>query len=377
MKQIFAFLSIATLMSGCASAPGPVNPGSSGAIVPEAPEKTVFIRASFDDDPSQFLGRFLPDELAPDAMDENSARVSSRCARFLSSRTVNASGTFEQTFNASGGVKGSLGVKSLGSIGGASTSDAGLLVKYAMAKKMVVTVADPDGFAQCCEAAPGECSSRMIGEFWYGTGTVSQFAGRQDEVDAKFSKGTVDAEIGYKDGWAWKRVSTFENAYFAFRTVAGPQKSQVCQQDWVREPPRSLDGQYFIGSAAVLAPEPKAREEAMRNARREVVKFLGERITEAYAGASSSIDGAIADQTLVTAAADGVARRVKDRCWGDVRVRQTPDGPYTEIRVLAFLPSSELEAAKVEVVDAMADAAEKQDKPAAAKLRGLASRLRR
>src|SRR5690606_26366793 len=139
----------------------------------------------------------------------------------------------------------------------------GLLVKYTLSKKMVVGVADPDGFAQCCESAPGECGSRMIGEFWFGTGTVSQFAGRADEVGVQVTKGVVDTDLSYKDGWAWRRVSTFENAYFAFRTATGPERSQICRGDWAREPPQSLDGQFFVGAAAVLAPEPKAREEAL------------------------------------------------------------------------------------------------------------------
>lgn len=379
MKRNVIVLGVVFLVGCGTNPPSPTESG--GVVVPEPPEKSVFIRASFDEDPSDFLGRFLPEGTASEAIDETAARVSSRCAKYLSKKTMSASGTYEQTFNASRGVKGSLGVKPFGSISGSHGADAGLLVKYQMTKKMIVTVADADGFAQCCEAAPGECSSWMIGEFWYGTGTVSQFAGRQNEIGAEVSKGKVDAEISYKDGWAWKRVSTFENAYFAFRTAAGPAagsgRSGLCDSNWSRELPQSLDGQFFVGTAAVLAAEPKAREEAMRNARREVVKYLGETITEEYSGAHSSMDGAIADQTLVTAAAQGVAKRVKDRCWSDATVRSTPEGPYTEIRVLAFLPKSEVEPAQVEAVEAMADAAEKQKKPEAAKLKALAAKMRR
>lgn len=367
---------LSLMLTACVS--NPRNPTESGGpIVPEPPEKSVFIRASFDDDPSDFLGRFLPEGIAPEAIDETAARLSSRCAKHLTSRTMNASGSFEQTFNASSGVKGSLGVKPFGAISASHGADSGLLVKYKMTKKMVVAVKDADAFAQCCEAAPGECTSRMIGEFWYGTGTVSQFAGKQTDVEGNVSKGKVDAGFSYKDGWAWKRVSEFEDAYFAFRTVAGPSATRLCHSDWSRELPQSLDGQFFVGTAAVLAPEPKAREEAMLNARREVVKYLGVTISETYAGASTSMGGAIADQTLVGAAAQGVAKRVKDRCWTDAKMRSTPEGPFTEIRVLAFLPNAELAPAQVEAVEAMAEAAEKKKSPEAGNLRALATKMRR
>lgn len=368
-------LALVLTLAGCPSnPPKPEVPGS--AIVPDPPEKSVFIRASFDDDPSEFIGRFLPDDLAQDRIDETAAKVGGRCGKFLSKKTVNASGTFEQTFNASNGVKGSLGVKPFGSISAGTSSDAGLLVKYAMTKKMLVTVSDADGLARCCESAPAECGTQMIGEFWFGTGTVSQFAGRESDISASVSKGKVDADFSYKDGWGWKRVSSFENAYFAFRTTAGPTKSRLCEGNWQSEVPQSLDGQYFVGVAAVLAPEPKAREEAMRNARREVVKYLGERLTETYSGESSTIGGALADSTLVTAAAEGLAERVKDRCWTQATSRSTPEGPFTELKVLAFFPAEQEKAAQAAAIQAMADTAAVQKKASAKPLANLAKKLK-
>lgn len=376
MSRVLALplLALALPLAACGSnPPKPEVPGS--PINPDPPEKSVFIRASFDDDPSEFIGRFLPEGITQDRIDETAAKVGGRCGKFLAKKTVNASGTFEQTFNASSGVRASLGVKPFGSIGGGTSSDSGLLVKYAMTKKMLVTVSDPDGLARCCESAPGECGAQMIGEFWFGSGTVSQFAGRESDLTANVSKGKVDADFSYKDGWGWKRVSTFENAYFAFRTTAGPTQSRLCDGNWESEVPQSLDGQYFVGAAAVLAPEPKAREEALRNARREVVKYLGERLTETYAGESSTIGGALADSTLVTAAAEGLAERVKDRCWTRPVTRSTPEGPFTEMKVLAFFPADQEKAAQAAAIQSMADAAAVQKKASAKPLANLAKKL--
>lgn len=362
------------LLSACPS-PSPID-GPAGPIRPEPPERSVFIRASFDQDPSDFLGRFLPDGIPAENIDETAARVSSRCGKFLTTKTMKASGSFEQTFNASDNVKGSLGVKPFGALNASTTGKAGLLVKYDMTEKMVVKVSDPDAFAQCCEAAPTECGALMIGEFWRGTGTVSQFAGRDNDAGIKGSKGKVDAELTYKDGWAWKRVSSFTDSYFAFRTAAGPEKSTLCQGAWTEEIPQSLDGKYFVGTASVLADEAKAREIALRNARRDVVKYLGEKLTETYSSESSAIEGAISDDTLVNAAAAGVADHVKDRCWSRPVVTSTPEGPHTEIKVLAFFPNGQVKPAEVAAVQTMQKEAVAQKKPAvAAKLQKVAQRL--
>ena len=363
-------LALTLTAGGCASVPER-PPEADGAVRLAPPDKSIFIRASFDQDPSDYLGRFLPAGIATEAIDETAARVSSRCGKYLKAKTVKASGSYEQTFNASSGVKGSLGVQPFGKASAGSTGEAGLLVKYTMTEKMLVTVADADGFARCCESAPGECGERMIGEFIRGTGSVSENAGVDTSAEAGGSYKKVDAELSYKDGFAWKRVSTFEDAYFAFRTVAGPQAGAaaggVCETAWAREVPQSLDGQYFVGAAGVLAPESKAREDAMRNARREVVKYIGEKIAESYEGRSSVIGGALADETLVKAAAEGVAKRVRARCWSDAVVQPTPEGPFTEIRVLAFLPAEEEAATQSEAVEAMAVQAEAEKKPEVAR----------
>lgn len=221
--HVIALLSPGGLVA-CATA-RPEDVGALGAVVPEPPERSVFIRASFDDDPSDYIGRCLPNGLAAGRIDETAARAGGRCRRHLTHRVLNASGTYEQTFNASSGVQGSLGVKPFGQITAGTTADAGLLVQYEITRKMVVSVGDADALAQCCEAAPHECGDQMIGEFWFGTGTISQFAGKATEIAAGGEKGVVKADLTIKDGWGWKRVTTFKDAYFAFRLQAGPSTS--------------------------------------------------------------------------------------------------------------------------------------------------------
>ena len=354
-------LALATLSLGCRAAinTNPNGPIGVGPMV-KPPDRSLFLRQSLDDDPSSYIGRFVDTAVGPDELDEAGARQS-RCSKYISYKVVNASGSFTQSFNASDGAKGSIGVAGYGEASASSGSSAGVLIKYQLKKKMLGEIKDMDAYVACCEAAQGECTDRYVGEFLYGSGTVSQFAGYEDQFKADGGYQITTADFSFENGAAWKRVTTFENVYFAFKTHGATKGGGLCEagDPWARTVPQSLDGKFFVGVSPQAGSESKAREYAMRDARRQVIKYLGESIVEAHTNASSLVNDALKDDTYVEAAAAGVAQKVKDRCWSAPDVARMPAGPMTIMKVLAFFPEKELAAAQLAMVDAMAKAASK------------------
>ncbi len=329
-----------------------------GALV-RPTNQTVFLRSSFDDDPSTYLGGMLKNGLKPSEIDETRG-FRSRCAKYLKTKVVNSNMMFTQVFNAADSVKASLGVAQLGNISGGASSDEGLLVTYKLKRKMLVEFEDEDRFHQCCEAAPDQCTEKMVGEFMFGNGTISQFAGAAEGGSAGGSYGGVDADITIKNGAQWKRVVQFDSVYFAFRTrdVRGAQTAGgTCGKNWVNSIPSSLDGKYFVGISPGAATESQARELARRDARKQAIRFLGEELKMEYSEHSQAVAGVFDDESFVKAAAAGVARRVKDRCWADIEVQRMPEGPSYIARVLSFFPKADEQAAKVETLQEAAKAA--------------------
>ena len=107
-QGVLALSVIPVALAGCKSG-GMVVPDASTSMVVPASNQSIFLRASFDDDPSPYIGHFLPDALAPGEIDENNA-VKTRCSEFITFKEVNASGTFDEVFNSSSKVGASLGV---------------------------------------------------------------------------------------------------------------------------------------------------------------------------------------------------------------------------------------------------------------------------
>lgn len=346
----------AGLLTACSTPQHPDSLPSRGlAVAP--PDRSVFLRASFDDDPSGYVGRFLPDGLEPGEIDEVRA-AQTRCSQFVTTEVVNAGGSFDETFNSSSGVRASLGASGIASLGGGTSAEQGLRVKYQLARKMRARIADAAGFDRCCKAAPDQCASRILGEFLFGTGSIFQAAGSEADFAAEGQKGIVSADVEFKDQVAWKRLTEFQDVYFAFRTTAtrldaGTQPSAPDDCSWASRVPTSLDGQYFVGISPPAASEAAARDLAMRSAREQAVKFIGESLTTSSATSSSALDGVLEDQAVVQAAASGIARRVKDERWCPATTQDTPRGAMVSVKVLAFFPQAEQAAATQEVVQAV------------------------
>ncbi len=346
-----ALLGAALGLGACQKVPDKLP--SRGITVPP-PDQSIFLRASFDDDPSTYIGRFLPDQLSPSQIDENEA-MATRCSAFITHKEIKASGTYDEYYNASTNLGLAVGSPGLGggNLGVGDTST--VRVRYDLTRKMRAEIADQAGFDQCCAAAPDQCPDFIIGEFFFGTGHVFQAVGAQSDFDADGVSPTLMAEVDFKDEVVWKRQSNFDEVYFAFRKQRVRNASQAASADpddcsWANNVPSSLDGKFFVGVSSPATNEADARDLAMRNARAQVVRFLGEYITSASITNSSAVEGYLQDEKVITAVAEALVSRVKDQRWCPAETLETPKGLMFTTRVLAFFPEADKKEAAREAL---------------------------
>ena len=355
---------IAVATAACSGGPEKpdktMNPDQMGPNL-AGPRQGVFLRASFDDDPSHFIGRFLGSNVGEDDIDENRA-VKTECSQFVTYKEVNAAGAYDEYYNSSTTARGNLGVNQAvqatgmtGSGGFNHESGTSIRVKYDITKKLVADVQDPAGFNKCCDASPDNCTGKYIGEFWYGAGTIYENTGQQTGAQAEVAAPQGQGGFEVADGWAWKRSLDFSDVYFAFRVM-----DRLATDDcsWAQKPPKSDSGQYFVGVSPPSPTEDIARTAAMRHARTQAVQYLGEFISSETMNNSSVIDGYVESENVVTTAAEGIANFVKDDRYCGAEQQETPEGIKYVVRVLAFFP----EEKKAEATAATADAIESEAK---------------
>ncbi|RAL22761.1 hypothetical protein DL240_07630 [Lujinxingia litoralis] len=358
-------LLLPSLGTGCSShADKPdVSAMAQGPYVAGAREG-VYLRASFDSDPSMYIGRFISPGVSPDEIDENRG-VQTSCSQYITYREVNAAGQFDEYYQSSSSVKASLGLQAP-AISAAPSGDASVgnerttnvRVRYNLKKKLVAHIEDFDAYNTCCESSADACSGQYIGEFWSGEGTLFQNTGRSTDVDVSAKGGPelggtayqVGGDVEIADGWAWRRAITFEDVYFAFRVV----DAEITGCGWVDRPPQSDEGQYFVGISPPAATGDMARTMAMRNARTQVVQYLGEAIVSESI-TRASLQGYLEDEQVVATAAEGIASRVKDERYCPAETVESPEGLKYIARVLAFFPYGEEERARREMVKSIAD----------------------
>lgn len=357
-----ALTALAALYSlGACGGPKPLPEEVRSAVWRPPLKQSVYLRAAFDDDPSAFIGRFLPAGVANDEVDETRA-AQTRCSKYIAFKTVNAGGSFDESFQSTSAIRASLGATAFGTAKGGHGADSSLRVRYKLAKIIRGEISDPDGFSQCCRAAPDQCPNKYVGEFIFGSGEVMQYAGSQAEVQAGGRYQVVEGELDFKHGTAWKRLTSFENVYFAFRTAAiaesgGDANRNIrCTPDaaWIDAVPQSLDGTYVVGVSRAAASESGARNLAMDDARGQVVKMLGSKIATSSTQRSASLDKVFDNEAVLQAAAAGVAKRVTSQCWKVVQ-EATPDGIMFKAYALAFFPAAEEKAAALEMTAAVKD----------------------
>ncbi len=361
MKLRIVSAAVAALvgMSACSGPQDPKMEMTGQELGPnlKGPRKGVFLRASFDDDPTHFIGRFLANDLAEEAIDENRG-IQTECSKFVTYKDVKAAGNFDEYYNSSTEVSANLGIETEaaklveGAGEGAGNfgrqSGTSIRVQYDLTRKLVAHVEDPSGFEACCNSGPGNCTDRYIGEFWYGKGSIFEKSGAATNADAQASVAQGSGGFEVADGWVWRRGTKFDEVFFAFR-VTDRKITDDCA--WVNELPKSNDGQFFVGVSPPSATEDIARSMSMRHARTQAVQYLGETISSQTFSSSNVVAGYVANDNVVMTAAEGLASFVKDDRYCAVEVQDHPEGLKYVTRVLAFFPNEKKAEATVATID--------------------------
>jgi hypothetical protein len=309
-----------------------------------APARSIHLRTTFDGDPTAYVGRFVPDSIAPDELDENAA-AQTRCSRFFKVKVVDVNQEVDETMYASRQAMASLGIPPIASAQASQGNASTLRVKYVIKKKIQVET-DADQLDACCRADKSQCTGTIIGEFVFGSGEIMQAVDAKTKVAGEGAHPAAKAGAGYEESSSWKRVRRFDDMFFAFQTTKTPLglgggATSTSDCSWCDQLPGSLDGKYFCGVSPDAPSEAMARDLAMRSAREQVVKYLGELLETQSSSKASVVKGVLDDQQVVTAMASGVASRVKDERWCPAREVPTPDGARYRSRVLAFFPEAQ------------------------------------
>lgn len=354
-------LTLLTLFAACAkqgesprvSIPNPVGPTV-------APPANVFLRNSFDTDPSRYVGRFVADSEV--AIDESNS-IPRACSRYVTSSVIEAGGTErEELFRSSSSAAASVGVPVVASGDASGAREAAILIKYTETKKVVSSIADPAGFATCCADSGNQCSGRYISEFIEGTGEIYYSLGTEAQLKASGGYQSLAASVEVKNGMVWQRATRFTNpVYFAFKvsptgTAVPTGASTACPPDWSASVPKSDKGTYFVGVSDPIKSEREARDIALLQARKQAVEYLGQQLKSGtnivthVEGDVSALDALYASNGSLEAAANGISQYVAAERWS-VCKEPGEDASYYKAYTLAMLPASAYTAAAQATVD--------------------------
>lgn len=327
------------LLAGCPKTPGPQAPSM-------APSSNVYLRNSFDTDPSGYIGRFLPAGLAD--LDESSG-MTMACSEHISWRFVDGGGVkTSEVLNASTAVSARFGVPLVARGSGSASATRSARVAYTLTGKMVSTVEDPAAFAACCKAQPDQCTDRMVGEFLQGTGSVYFEASREAGASGEGTdpSSMAGGDVTFSHGSAWQRAAEFPNpVYFAFKVTPTPYTQQAVTTcaDWVQSPPPAEGGMHVVGHSSAVKTEQAARRKAMNNA-------------HVQAGRATGLG--------MQAMANGTTIGVQEKEWC-VEQTGTADKVRYTAHVLGFISDAEQERIRAMPTPAELEAAERAAEEAA------------
>ena len=260
-------LSVLLLGIGC----GPKMPEPQSMSI--VPSSSVYLRNSFDMDPSSYIGRFVTD--GEQSLDEASGMAMS-CSKYITHRFVEGGGVkYNEVLNVSTNVGARLGVPLIGSAKGGYGSTGVVRVQYELTGKMLSEINDPDKFRDCCTEYPDQCTRRYIGEFLQGKGVVYTEAvkGANGAVEAVDPGSGVEGELSFSHGKNWKRGIEFPNpVYFAFKVNQTPYNELSQCENWMSRVPQSDKGRYFVGISSTHSDENKARKDAQKKAQEEAMR---------------------------------------------------------------------------------------------------------
>jgi hypothetical protein len=341
---------------GCAGAEPTI--GAKTTVLSTKP--SIYLRVTPDGDASDIIGAFIPDEISDANVDEGAA-VRTRCSKFIIAKRVPASGQYTEIAAASSGAAGKLGVKNIAKVDLGGQSSEALLVRYTLIEKMQADV-DEDNLQRCCESAPDQCSKRFIagalmadGNYYAATDFSS--GGGADVEALNVANLPIDAAVVFDSEMKWERKVSFKRQYFAFNMrrglAGGLGKTGAVADDcsWTRKVPTDLDGMYFVGVSNPMLSEKDARSDALRDAKEQVVRYLGEWLAEGNTSVSKTVGTSNDLQTLMEDSkvkeylSGGVARSVKDRNWCGPEDQASPSGMRQVMKVLAYFPNTERDAA--------------------------------
>lgn len=336
-------------------------------------EPSMHLRASPDGDATNLIGAFVRNDAPSGGIDESSL-ARTRCSNFIKAKQIPASGSFQELAQSSAGAKAKLGIKKLLSLSVGGAQSGLVLVRYKQLGKLEADV-DEDGLARCCATAPEECTGRYVASAVLADGShyaLSEGSSGVNVDSALLSRLAdnvpIDAEVIASGSDKWERQSTFQRQYFAFSlrafgtgpaggagqsTIGTAPAAPADDCSWTRTVPNDLDGIYFVGVSNPYPTERLARDDAMRDAREQVVRYLGEFLTEESgsvqltSGKAESLEVLINDDKVKSAINGGVARAVKDRKWCGPETLPTPSGEKQTMKVLAYYPNSERKNASI------------------------------
>lgn len=211
---LLSFIAFALLIC----APGEARPAS-----PLLAPSDRFLRAFYDTDPSDFLGRFVDDN----AVEVDETMMQQRlCSQYITSHVIDAGDvSFDELFRATPNAALSAGLQNLLRLGVRISAINAIRVRYTLHKKMVASIADPAAYDACCKAALDPCTRRYVSAYLMGSGAtyiLTNMSTRRNIVPTflpDISTGSINlpGQI-VEDGRVWHRGVFFPKpVYFAFQ----------------------------------------------------------------------------------------------------------------------------------------------------------------
>ncbi len=326
-------LVLLALVGGCALFGG--GPSKEATSISSA--NRVFLRNSFDTDPSSYIGRFVP--RGEQDLDETAA-MQLTCSQHVSYKFVEAGGVeYSETMAVSSEVAAKIGVPLVANGKASASKTTTVEVKYKLTGKMIGNIDDPGAFAECCKSQPDQCTDRYVGEFLQGTGSVFQSnstnlaAGGQGR-----SPQGVEGEGSASHDESVERVVEFDDpVYFAFKLTETPytRATSACGS-WVDTPPTEAGHVFFVGSSRPVRSENMARTAAELRAKASAMQSVMKVPDVSAPGEGEGEGKAPADVGLDTAAQQWAAGlQVVESC---VETQETSRGTKYIGRVLGKLP---------------------------------------
>lgn len=140
---------------------------------------------------------------------------------------------------------------------------------------------------------------------------------------------------------------------------------------WTMEEPEAKDGNmWFVGLSGRFATEQLSRDDAKRSATTAVVQYMGTAVKDQFERARTSfgLESNVVDPTsgireYQKQLASNLATKVKAKTWYQEKW-QIPTGIAHQAFLLAYVPSTEFDAAQRDAAHSMAQDAERKAKEA-------------